>query len=275
MHLQYCRRPTGQTADATVGLYNQRRWQKADKVSFLRNVCQHNVPSCQMLCTSVQSVPSVLSGDLQNIVTLQQQQDLITVSEFAHIAINKMHLFSFSVVYACYYSNLTATTGYHSVHNADIGKLLAHTTPYSSSAICPVRWNPSIHAENVSPKCQMHGAQSTSWCDCQAPGELSWNHFNQLVLETQMTLQTNCCISCPAGWSQANYAGEEVGCGAPGLSSIHLQSLTQSDVMPNSLKKNKQIGDDVKLTLDSQAAALVMIPADRSHAPSKHLWCCC
>lgn len=68
--------------------------------------------------------------------------------------------------------------------------------------------------------------------------ELSWNHFDQLVLETQMTLQTNCCISCPAGCSQANYAGEEVGCGAPGLSSLHLWSLTQSDVMPNSLKKS-------------------------------------
>lgn len=52
---------------------------------------------------------------------------------------NKMHLFSFSVTYACYYPNLTATTGYHSVHNADIGKLLTLTAPHSPSAICLVQ----------------------------------------------------------------------------------------------------------------------------------------
>jgi len=53
-------------------------------------------------------------------------------------AINKMHLCSLSITYACPYHNPTATMG-HSIHNVDISKLLTHTTPYTLSAICPVQ----------------------------------------------------------------------------------------------------------------------------------------
>jgi hypothetical protein len=55
-------------------------------------------------------------------------QDLLTVSLCIQIAINKMQLCLLSVAYAYPYHNPTATMR-HSVHNIDISKTLAHTTP--------------------------------------------------------------------------------------------------------------------------------------------------
>jgi hypothetical protein len=65
-------------------------------------------------------------------------RDLGTVSLCIQIAIDKMQLRSLSVAYACPYHNRTATMG-HSVHNVDIGKPLAHSTPYTLSDICPLQ----------------------------------------------------------------------------------------------------------------------------------------
>ncbi len=65
-------------------------------------------------------------------------QDLVTVSLCIQNAINKMHLCSLSITYACPYHNPTATMG-HSIHNVDISKPLTHTTPYTLSVICPVQ----------------------------------------------------------------------------------------------------------------------------------------
>ncbi len=81
-------------------------------------------------------------------------QDLVTVSLCIQNAINKMHLCSLSITYACPYHNLTATMG-HSIHNVDFSKLFTHTTPYMLSAICPVQWKPGfIREQNTSQKCQ-------------------------------------------------------------------------------------------------------------------------
>lgn len=199
------------------------------------------------------------SKDLQNIVTLQQQQDLITLSEFAHTAINKMHLFSFSVAHACYCPNLTATTGYHSVHNTDIGKLLAHTTPNSPSAICLVRWNPSIHAEHVSPKCQMQGAQSTPWCDCRThrwaflkpfwPAR-TWNandSANQLLHQL-------------SGWM---FSGKLCWWRSRMWSSW---AVVATSVIAHPVGCDAKFSEKIKLEMMwNWAAALVMIPAVQSH----------
>jgi hypothetical protein len=70
-------------------------------------------------------------------------QDLVKVSLYIQIAINKMQLCSLSIAYACPYYNPTVTMG-HSVHNVDISKPLVHMTPFMPSAICPVEKKPGI-----------------------------------------------------------------------------------------------------------------------------------
>ena len=55
-------------------------------------------------------------------------QDLAMVSLCIQMTFYKMQLYSLSVAYACPYHNPTATMG-HSVHNLNICKPLAHTTP--------------------------------------------------------------------------------------------------------------------------------------------------
>ncbi|XDV35048.1 hypothetical protein PO909_005094 [Leuciscus waleckii] len=91
---------------------------------------------------SLQHVPCIIM--LQHEVMVVDEwhnngpQDLVTVSLCIQHAINKMHLCSLSITYACPYHNPTATMG-HSIHSVDISKPLTHTTPYTLSAICPVQ----------------------------------------------------------------------------------------------------------------------------------------
>ncbi len=87
-------------------------------------------------------------------------QDLITVSLCIQNAINKMHLCSLSIAYACPYHNPTATMG-HSIHNVDISKPLTHTTPYTLSI------QHSIHGQ------QLWWTFLQSACRLHAPSKLA------------------------------------------------------------------------------------------------------
>ncbi len=98
-------------------------------------------------------------------------QDLVTVSLCIQNVINKMHLCSLSITYACPYHNPTTTMG-HSIHNVDISKPLTHMTPYTLSAICPVQWKPGFiwreHLSKVSilicHTCEVDGLSQQRFC---------------------------------------------------------------------------------------------------------------
>ncbi len=124
---------------------------------------------------------------------------------------------SMSITFACPYHNSTATMGY-SIHNVDISKPLTHATPYTLSAFCPVQWKPGfIREENTSPKCQ--SSSNVSIC----PLSRLWRRtvvrsrtpmrttnmqmsFPEMVSDSlcrnSLVMQTDCCRSCPGGWSQ-------------------------------------------------------------------------
>ncbi len=106
----------------------------------------------------------------------------------------------------------------HLIHNADISKPLTHATPYTLSAICPVQWKQGfICEENTSPKCQT--PSNVSICPLKSVTTTSCSQVETLMRTTSMqrsfpetvsdslcrnslVLQTDCCSSCPGGWSQ-------------------------------------------------------------------------
>ncbi len=133
-------------------------------------------------------------------------------------AINKMHLCSLSITYACPYHNPSTTTMGHSIHTVDIRKTLTHTTPYRLSAFCPVHWKPwFIREENTSPKCQM--PSNVNICPLKSIMTMNCSQVETPMRTTSMqmsfpetvsdslcrndtVMQTDCCSSCPGGWSQ-------------------------------------------------------------------------
>ncbi len=44
-------------------------------------------------------------------------------------------------------------------------------------------------------------------------------------------MQTDCCSSCPVGWSQTDLGGEDAGCGGPGLVWLHVVCSCEAGLM--------------------------------------------
>ncbi len=164
-------------------------------------------------------------------------RDLVTVSLCIQNAINKLHLCSLSITYACQYHNPTATMG-HSIHNVDISKPLTHTTPNTLSAICPVQWKPGfIREENTSPKCQtpsnvsIYPLKSVTMTNCsQVETPMRTMSMQMSFPETvsdkfvqKFFGYANQLLQQLSGWLVSDdLGGEDAGCGGPGLVWLHV-----------------------------------------------------
>ncbi len=84
------------------------------------------------------------------------------------------------------------------------------------SAICPVQWKPGfIHEKNTSPKCQtpsnvsIFPLKSVTTTNCSQVKTMTSMQmsFPETVSDSlcrdSLVMQTECCNSCPGGWSQA------------------------------------------------------------------------
>ncbi len=126
-----------------------------------------------------------------------------------------MHLCSLSITYACPYHKPTATMGY-TTHNIDISKPLTHTTPYTLSALYSENRDSSVWIEHLSKvpdaiECEHLPTQSvmtTNSSQVETPMRTTsmQMRFPETVSDSlcrnYLVMQTDCCSSCPGGWSQ-------------------------------------------------------------------------
>ncbi len=136
-------------------------------------------------------------------------QDLITVSLCIQNAINKMHLCLLSITYACPYHNPTATMGHSTsatAHPHDAIHAVCHLPCTVKTGIHPWREHLSkvpdaIECEHLPTQVgyddELQSGRDPDEDDEHAD-ELRWDSLcgNSLVI------QTDCCSSCPSGWSQ-------------------------------------------------------------------------
>ncbi len=221
-----------------------------------------DVFSFQELCTDPCKMKPCIIMLQQEVMVVDEwhnngPQDLVTVSLCSQNAINKMHLCSLSITYACPYFNPTATMG-HSIHNVDISKPLTHTMPYTLFAICPVQWKLGfIREENTSLKCQT--PSNVSICPLKSVTTMNCSQVETPMRMTSMQMSfpeivSGCteiiwlCKSIVAAavrvaglrrswrwrcWMWRSWAG---------VVTHGLRLCDRLDILPNSLKRNSSGG---------------------------------
>ncbi len=183
-----------------------------------------DVFSFQELCTDPCIGPCIIM--LQHEVMVVDEwhnngisQDLVTLSLWIQNAINKMHLCSVSITYVCHQEPLdveiskplTHTLGVQQYTKKSLYKCIIH------SFICPVQWKPGfIREENTSPKCQtpsnvsicqLKSVTTTNCSQVETPMrttsmQMSFpERVSDSFCRNSLLMQTDCCSSCPGGWS--------------------------------------------------------------------------
>jgi hypothetical protein len=89
---------------------------------------------------------------------------------YIQIAVDKNAIVRYLYLTLAQWHNPAATMG-HSVHNVDICKPLAHTTPYTLSAICLVQLKPGIQTLSTLLQWPTEVCYNTELQSGQDPGE--------------------------------------------------------------------------------------------------------
>ncbi len=263
----------------------------------VRWVCWENwdVFSFQELCTDPCNTGLCIIMLQHEVMVMDEwhnngPQDLVTVSLCIQNAINKMHLCSLSITYACPYHNPTATMG-HSIHNVDISKPFTHTMPYTLSAICPIQWKPGfIREENTSLKCQMTSnvpLKSLTTTNCsQVETQMRMMNMQMTLPET---LSDSVCrnffgyanrlLQQLSGWLVSDWSWRWrcwMWRSWAGVVTRGLWLWGRLDVLPNSLKRLWRQLMVEKWTFNSRQQLwwTFLQSAYQLHAPSKHPWHC-
>ncbi len=144
-------------------------------------------------------------------------QDLVTVSLCIQNAINKMHLCLLSITYACPYHNPTATMGHfnpqrwhqQTAHPHDAIHAVCHLPCTVKTGIHPWREHLSKVQDAIDCEhCPLKSVTTTNCSQVETPMRTTSMQmsFPETVSDSlcrnYLVMQTDCCSSCPGGWSQ-------------------------------------------------------------------------
>ncbi len=200
-------------------------------------------------------------------------QDLITVSLCIQNAINKLHLCSLSITYACPYHNPIATQS-TTLTSANRSPTRHHTrclqtALYSENQDSSVKRTPLQSTRHHRMWALAHSSRLRWWTAVRSRPRWGRRAYRWASLKRFLTVCAEILWLCKLIVAAAvrvsvsdDLGGEDAGCGGPGLVWLVCGcEYVLLDVMPNSLKRLWRQLMVKKLTLNSRATALVDILA--------------